>query len=131
MKFNIRRLEESDYETLVDWWKWWRWTAPPKTFLPDTGFIVEKDSIGIVACYVYMTNSKAALMEWVVSNPQYRNKDRKEAIKFLMQVVEKLLKDRGIIHLMTMGRHPSLLKIHKELGWSIDPTPSHEIIKNI
>ena len=131
MKFNIRRLEESDYETLVGWWKWWRWTAPPKTFLPETGFIVEKDNIGIVACYVYMTNSKAALMEWVVSNPQYRDKDRKEAIKFLMQVVEKLLKEKGIIHLMTMGRHPSLLKIHKELGWSIDPTPSHEIIKNI
>jgi len=30
-----------------------------------------------------------------------------------------------------MGKHPSLLKIHKELGWVIDPTPSHEIIKNL
>jgi len=131
MKFNVKRLVESDYETLCKWWKWWRWSPPPLTFLPETGFMVVKENIEIAACYVYLTNSKAALLEWVVSNPEYKEKDRKEALKFLIQIVEEILKQQGFIHVMTMGRNSSLLKIHKELGWTIDPTPSHEIIKNL
>ena len=45
--------------------------------------------------------------------------------------LQEILKQKGFIHVMTMGRNSSLLKIHKELGWTIDPTPSHEIIKNL
>ena len=131
MEFNIRRLEESDYETLVKWWKWWQWQAPPKTFLPDTGFLVEKNEIGIVACYVYMTNSKAALLEWIISNPEYRESDRKDAITLLIQAVERVLSDQGIKHVFTMGRHKNLINIHKELGWLVDKKPSYEIIKNL
>ena len=85
MELNIRRLEESDYETLVKWWDWWPgWEAPPKTLLPDTGFIVEKNNVGIVSAYVYMTNSKTAIFDWVVSNPEYRESDRKDAIILLI-----------------------------------------------
>jgi len=131
MKFNVKRLEESDYETLCKWWKWWRWSPPPLTFLPETGFMVLKEENKIAACYVYLTNSKAALIEWVVSNPEYKEKDRKEALATLIMVVEEVLRQQDIKHVMTMSRHPSLLKIHKELGWVIDPTPSHEIIKNL
>ena len=131
MKLNIRRLEESDYETLVKWWEGWKWPALPKTFLPDTGFIVEKNKIGIVACYVYMTNSKAALLEWVISNPEYRESDRKDAIRLLIQATETVLKDQGIKHIFSFVRHKNLLKIHEDLGWDIDKKPSHEIIKNL
>ena len=132
MEFNIRRLEESDYETLVKWWDWWPgWDAPPRDFLPDTGFIVEKNNISIVAGFVYMTNSKAALFEWVISNPEYRESDRKDAIKLLIQATEAVLKDQGIKHIFSFVRHKNLLKIHEDLGWNIDKKPSHEIIKNL
>ena len=41
MIFNIRPLELDDYDTiLVDWWKDWGWTPPPKDFLPDMGYMV-------------------------------------------------------------------------------------------
>lgn len=131
MKFNIRRLVESDYETLVKWWKGWKWPPVPKTFLPDTGFIVEKNKIGVVACYVYMTNSKAALLEWVISNPEYRESDRKDAITLLIQATENVLKGQGIKHVFSFVRHKNLLNVHKELEWEIDKIPSHEIIKNL
>ena len=46
MKLNIRRIEDQDYSTLKKWWDAWpEWQAPLKTFLPDTGFIVEKNDI--------------------------------------------------------------------------------------
>ena len=46
---------------------------------------------------LYMTNSKAALLEWIVSNPEYRESDRKDAIILLIQAVERVLKDQGIV----------------------------------
>lgn len=131
MEFNIRRLEESDYATISRWWKAWKWPVLPKTFLPDTGFIVEKNNIGIVSGYVYMTNSKAALLEWIVSNPEYKESDRKDAITLLIQAVERVLKDQGIKHVFTIGRNKSLINKHKELGWTVDENPSHEIVKNL
>ena len=105
--------------------------ALPKTFLPDTGFIVEKNKIGIVACYVYMTNSKAALLEWVISNPEYRESDRKDAITLLIQAVEHVLAQQGIKHIFTIGRNKHLINVHKKLGWDVDKNPSYEIIKNL
>lgn len=132
MELNIRRLNDEDYSTLVKWWDTWpEWQAPPKTFLPDTGFIVEKNNIGIVAGYVYMTNSKAALLEWIISNPEYRESDRKDAITLLIQAVERVLSDQGIKHVFTIGRHKSLINLHKKLGWLVDEKPSYEIIKNL
>ena len=132
MELNIRRLNDEDYSTLVKWWDAWpEWQAPPKTFLPDTGFIVEKNNIGIVAGYVYMTNSKAALLEWIISNPEYRESDRKDAITLLIEAVERVLSDQGIKHVFTIGRHKSLINLHKKLGWTIDKNPSYEIIKNL
>ena len=93
--------------------------------------MVTKGDKNIAACYYYLTNSKAAFIEWIVSNPQYRDKDRKQALGTLITVAEQVLKKLGVVHVMTMSRHPSLLKIHEELGWTIDPKPSHEIIKNL
>ena len=62
MEFTVRELNETDYESiLVKWWKDWRWTPPPKDFLPDNakgGFIVYDKDIPVCAGYIYVTNSK-------------------------------------------------------------------------
>ena len=79
---------------LSQWWKAWKWPPVAKDFLPDTGFIVEKNDISIVAGFVYMTNSKAALFEWVISNPEYRESDRKDAIEALITASEEYIKQK-------------------------------------
>ena len=80
MELNIRRLKETDWDTLVSWWSTWpEWENPPQDFLPDNGkggFMVEKNNTPIVAGFLYLTNSKGVLLEWIVSNPEYRDKDR-------------------------------------------------------
>ena len=89
MELNIRMLKDSDWNTLVEWWNAWpEWQAPAKEFLPDNGkggFIVEKQNKPIVAGFLYTTNSKAALLEWIVSNPKYREDDRNQAIELLIE----------------------------------------------
>ena len=72
MKFNIRKLEPSDYNIyLVKWWKDWGWTAPDKGFLPEEGtggILISDDKVPICAGFLYLTNSKVAWVDWVISN---------------------------------------------------------------
>lgn len=93
MQLNIRKLKESDWETLCSWWdEWPEWQNPPRDFLPDNGkggLMVEKD-VPIVAGFIYYTNSKGALLEWVVSNPDYKEADRKQAIALLINAAEEV-----------------------------------------
>ena len=135
MKFNIRKLKESDWDTLVKWWDSWpEWTTPPKSFLPENGtggLIVEKDKQPIVAGFLYFTNSQAVLLEWIISNPEYRNADRSEAIELLINMAEEVCKKQNQLHIFSIGRNKHLIETHKKLGWHVDNKPSYEIIKNI
>ncbi len=128
----IRKLTESDYQTLEKWWKAWNWPPVEKEFLPDNGtggFVVYKENVMIVAGFVYITNSKAVLLEWIISNPDYREDDRDMAITCLINTVEKIMKEWGYKYIFTIGRTKALIDKHKELGWHVDDKPSHEIIK--
>ena len=135
MEFNIRMLKDSDWDTLVEWWDSWpEWTAPSKDFLPDNGkggFIVEKDNKPIIAGFLYITNSKAALLEWIVSNPKYRESDRNEAVELLIKGAENVCKEQGIKYIFSIGRNKNLIKTHKKLGYQVDDKPSYEIVKII
>ena len=88
MKLNSRPLKESDYEQiLVGWWKDWKWEPPLKDFLPDdgkSGIIIYDNNTPVCAGFIYMTNSKVAWVDWIISNKQYTNKEgRKSALSLL------------------------------------------------
>ena len=133
MQLNIRQLNTKDYSTLKKWWdKWKEWTAPSQEFLPDNGtggFIVEKGNEPIVAGFVYLTNSKAALLEWIVSDPEYREADRKQALELLINECEQVVKLGGYKYMFSIGRNKNLMSTHKKLGWNVDENPSHELVK--
>ena len=132
---NSRLLKDEDWETLCKWWKAWpEWANPPKSFLPDNGkggLMVEKDGKPIVAGFIYLTNSDACLLEWIVSYPEYREQDREEALELLITSAEQACKDLGKAHMFSIGRNKHLIETHKKLGWTVDKKPSYEIIKNI
>ena len=135
MELNIRRLEERDWETLVSWWKVWpKWEVMPKDFYPDNatgGFMVEKDNKPIVAGFVYLTNSKGALLEWIVSDPNYREDDREDAIQLLINGAENVCKTLGYKFMFSIGRNKKLINMHEELGWHVDKNPSFELVKTL
>ena len=136
MELNIRKLVENDWDTLVSWWMEWKYwkVAPPKDFLPDNGtggFMVEKDGQPIVSGFLYFTNSQGVLLEWIVSNPEYKDNDRKEAVELLITTAEEFVRQSGKSYIFSIGRNASLIETHKKLGYSVDPKPSHEIIKKL
>ena len=129
---NMRKLTESDYEALCEWWKAWKWPPVEKDFLSDNGtggYVIEKDGVMIVAGFVYITNSKVALLEWIISNPEYRETDRDMAITCLIKAIETLIKDWGYKYVFSVGRTKALIERHKKLGYHVDETTSHEIVK--
>lgn len=135
MELDIRRLESEDWATLVSWWDTWPdWQTPPKDFLPDNGkggFMVEKNNTPIVAGFMYFTNSEGVLLEWIVSNPSYRDEDRQDAIEFLILTCEEYIKANGKKYIFSIGRNKHLIETHKKLGYHVDTKVSHEIIKKI
>ena len=135
MDFNARALTTKDWDTLVEWWDWWPgWVAPPKDFLPNHGtggFMVEKNNTPIVAGFVYFTNSKAAWIEYIISNPKYKEDDRQESIEFLLTELESFIKSMGYTYMFTSLQSKSLIKTHKKLGWFVDERPSHEVSKKV
>ena len=131
---NTRTLTESDYEILTDWWKAWEWPVIVKDMLPDNGtggIMIENEGENVVAGFLYWSNSKMVWLDWIISNPKTNRDIRQEAIKKLILTAESMTKEAGSKFMMSISRNNSLLKIHKELGWTIDPDPSHEMIKAI
>jgi len=135
MELQVRKLEETDWDTLVGWWdKWPKWVNPPKGFLPDNGtggLMVYKEDTPIVAGFLYFTNSDGVLLEWVVSSPDYREKDRKQALELLISTAEETCRLAGKKHMFSIGRNKHLIETHKKLGWIVDSDPSYKLIKNI
>ena len=136
MELNIRKLKESDWDTLVSLWKMWpEWKQhPTKDLLPENGtggFIVEKNNTPIIAGFLYTTNSKVGWIEWIVSNKDYREKDRKQAAELLVSGKEHVAKISGCEIILSVGRNKGLIQTHKDLGYTIDKDPSYEISKRI
>ena len=93
--------------------------------------MIEKNNIPIVAGFLYETNSSMLILEWIISNPKYKDDDRKEAIGLLIKEAENKAKLLNYKHMFTIGRSKHLTEKHKELGWLVDNKPSYEIIKKI
>jgi hypothetical protein len=130
----FRPLIEEDYETICKWWEGWKWPVVARELLPNDGtggFMVEKNGQPIVCGFIYLTNSKGAWLEFIVSDPNYKDKDRHSAIELLISGAEKFCIDLGFKVMLFVGKSKGLINKFKKLGWFVDETPSYEIMKTI
>jgi hypothetical protein len=93
--------------------------------------MVYKDDILIAAGFLYLSNSKVAWLDWIVSNPQYRQSDRKDALEVLIMGLEDVARHQGYNTIISIARNKSLINIHERLGYTVDKNPSYEISKKI
>jgi len=134
MELTIRQLNENDYqETLVNWWKDWGWTAPEKDFLPDNGmggYIVYDGETPICAGFIYVTNSRVAWVDWIISNKDYREKEkRREAIKTLIESLTNISKMSGSKYAYALIKNKSLIQTYEDLGYTKGDSYTSEMIK--
>lgn len=120
---NIRKLTKDDYQNiLVKWWLDWGWETPPnRDILPDdgeSGVIVYQDEIPVCAGFIYSSNSNLAWISWIVSNKDYRVRDkRKESIKALISTLSIIGKNLGARYCYINFDSKHLIKPSEELGF--------------
>jgi hypothetical protein len=132
MSLTVRALTENDYDLLSEWWTAWKWETPPRAFLPLNGLggaMVQSDGVDVCAGFLYLTNSSMACVDWIVSNPEYRKKDRKDAIKLLIQTLESMSVVGGATYVYALLKHDGLIETYKELGFTQGDTYNSEMIK--
>jgi hypothetical protein len=134
MELTIRQLNENDYQDiLVNWWESWGWSAPEKDFLPDNGqggYIVYDQEIPICAGFIYVTNSRVAWVDWIISNKDYREKEkRREAIKKLIDSLTNISKMSGSKYAYALIKNKSLIKTYEDLGYTRGDSYTSEMIK--
>ena len=132
----IRKLEHSDYdEILTKWWKDWRWSVPPRDFLPDDatgGLIIYDEEVPVCAGFVYMTNSRVGWVEFIVSNIEYKDKEnRKLYLSTLVNSLGNILKNAGAKYTYVSLKNESLIKIYEELGYVKGSKGCLEMIKQL
>ena len=133
---NVRVLNDTDYEQiLTKWWKDWNWEAPTKDFLPDNGkggVIVFDGETPVCAGFMYATNSKAAWIDWIISNKEYRVKpNRKVAICLLIEVLTETAKNTGYIYCYALIKSNPLIQIYKDYGYIQGDSYTSEMIKKL
>ena len=132
----FRSFEKGDYEVVREWWKWWwgSFGAEPirRGFLPKDKrcFIIEKNNISVAATFLILSYDIPALAwtTYLVSNPDYREKDRRNLIQTLIKNVEKEAEKYGVLQLFTVCGDKHMSDIHRDLGWDMAPA-KHEAFK--
>ena len=134
MGLNIRELNETDYDNiLVDWWLQWGWVPPQRDFLPNDGkggIIIYDDETPVCAGFMYITNSKAAWVDWIISNKEYTKKpQRGDAIKLLVSTLTNICKTTGNKYIYALIKNESLINTYQGLGYIQGSTYTKEMIK--
>lgn len=129
--FKGRFYKSDDYPMLKDWWAGHRdWTPVPEEMLPNLGVIVSTDDKDLCAGFLYITNSKMCLMEWVVSNPKAPREGRGESIDFLLEALKTIAKEKGYSVIFTMTGHPVFKSRLVQHGFQItDENMTHLVFK--
>ena len=120
-------IVEGDYEEFVDWWKRNRFPVPPIQMLPNNGLgglkIVSDDGIDICAGFLFETNSGIAWLEFVVANPDVRDRSiRYESQIMLIASLTVMAEEKGFEAVFSSVKNPNLIKKFIEVGYTPNQT---------
>jgi hypothetical protein len=128
----LRNLEEKDYETLLEYWKFWRFPAPTRGMLPKDlsySFAVIYEGNILSAGFLYVTPSEIAWLEFIISNPKIKDKEiRSNALYLLIDTICQVAKNMGFKSMFTSVKNENLIKKYADCGF-IKGSTSIEMIK--
>lgn len=108
-----------DYPEICEWWRAGGWSYVPKSALSQIGSIVEEGDLKIAAAWLYITGSGLCQLEWLVTNPEAKPKQRVKAIKKCIKSLGKLGKAGGAELVFTSLNNDALIRIYQKCGFGI------------
>jgi len=133
-KLTFRKIKEEDWSTLEKWWNSWPdLSAPPKDYLPSDGtggIIIEDNGKPVIAGFIYQTNSKLAMIEGIISDPNYKDtKKRDNAVRALSLHLEETTKLMGYKYIISITDNKKMINLGIELGGRLDAKPNYVLTK--
>tara|TARA_B110000444_G_C18481950_1_gene429550 strand:+ start:75 stop:464 length:390 start_codon:yes stop_codon:yes gene_type:complete len=127
MKLQVRKLQESDWKFLPEWWKSNKQDDSIENlrdFLPGSfqignyekkraglgGFIVCKEDDPIAVVWLIMTNSNRAIATKVISDLSYGDEDKEKALQLLNNFVNNFAKELGYKYITELVENTKLVK---------------------
>ncbi|AGO48628.1 hypothetical protein Phi18:3_gp116 [Cellulophaga phage phi18:3] len=131
-----RLLENSDYETLVGFWKANRFPPPSFDDLPTVngelqGVMVHMEGVNICAGFIIDTTIKnGAMIEYIVANFDIKDRGiRKDALVMLINKLSELGKFIGKKYVFTSVKNQNLIKSFEDSGFNVGSSNTMEMIK--
>ena len=127
MKLQVRKLQESDWKFIPEWWKSNKQDDSIENlrdFLPGSfqignyekkraglgGFIVCKEDDPIAVVWLIMTNSNRAIATKVISDLSYGDEDKEKALQLLNNFVNNFAKELGYKYITELVENTKLVK---------------------
>ena len=132
----VRNLKHDDYNTLVEWWKFWRFPAPAREILPNNaldGYKITDKGVDICAGFIYRTSSPYLWwIEFIVANPKVRDRELREmSIIALLNYMSEVVKSLGGKVIYSSIKHENLIKHYEKSGFKKGTIGATEMIKSI
>jgi hypothetical protein len=122
-KYNSRPIEVEDYAILMKWWKSYDGIEiPDSSILPNNGlggFLIEKEGKMIAAAYLYLTNSAVGYIDFLISDPNYKGRDRYNIIANLILICSDAAVAKGCKLVWAMTKYDGVIKRCEDLGGEI------------
>ena len=117
--YNIRNIKEEDYRYINKWWKNSQLPTPKLILLPENGLgglIIEKEK-PIAAAYIYLTNSTMGYIDYLISDPEYRSRDKYKLLEKLIRNCVEHCKSLGFKVVWAMVQNKHLINMCLDGGW--------------
>jgi len=127
----VRPIEEEDYRFINKWWKDATGkNPPPRKLLPENGLhglMACKGDRPIVCLYIYLTNSKMAYSDYMISDINYKGRDRFDIILELMNQSIGTAWNLGCEDFWFVTKDKGMIKRCKALGVKVSDDPYYLI----
>lgn len=107
----VKKYSSDDYSDLESMFQTWGMSAPNPDFLPKTGFIKK----GLAAGFMYLTDSKIAIIDNFVCNKDSDKMERKECLNTITEMLVNEAMSLGI-KLLKCDSNNSEIK-NMAIGW--------------
>lgn len=105
-----------NHSILASWWVGHGWNPVPQDHLPEIGFISWKNTTPIAAGFLYKTDSKFGVMEWLLADIKSDTADRDQALDLVLQALFNAAKENNIKSIYTTTNHKRLIERYKANG---------------
>ena len=132
MELQLRKFKKEDYKTILNWWKFWKFSAVPFDFLPETGYMLTYNGEDVIAGFLYKTNSKVCWIEFIVSNPKIKDRSLRKSSKIhLISILSEMAKDYDFKYIYANLKDKHLINTYLQCGFTTGDSGYQEVVKTL